>query len=57
MTWSASRHRRNNAVAIVEQLYQLDVSAEAASLRVPTLVMHSRNDARCRFEQGRQLAR
>ncbi|QWG13674.1 hypothetical protein KMZ29_02760 [Bradyrhizobium sediminis] len=31
-----------NAVAIVEQLYQVDVSAEAASLRVPTLVMHSR---------------
>jgi DNA-binding CsgD family transcriptional regulator len=45
-----------NAVAIVEQLYQLDVSAEAASLRVPTLVMHSRNDARVPFEQGRQLA-
>jgi pimeloyl-ACP methyl ester carboxylesterase len=46
----------DNAVAIVEQLYQLDVSAEAASLRVPTLVMHSRNDARVPFEQGRQLA-
>ena len=46
----------DNAVAIVEQLYQLDVSAEAASLRVPTLVMHSRDDARVPFEQGRQLA-
>jgi pimeloyl-ACP methyl ester carboxylesterase len=46
----------DNAVAIVEQLYQLDVSAEAASLRVPTLVMHSRHDARVPFEQGRQLA-
>jgi pimeloyl-ACP methyl ester carboxylesterase len=45
-----------NAAAIVEQLYQLDVSAEAASLRVPTLVMHSRSDARVPFEQGRQLA-
>jgi pimeloyl-ACP methyl ester carboxylesterase/DNA-binding CsgD family transcriptional regulator len=45
-----------NAVAIVETLYQLDVSAEAASLRVPTLVMHSRNDARVPFEEGRQLA-
>jgi len=45
-----------NAVAIVEQLYQLDVNAEAASLRVPTLVLHSRNDARVPFEQGRQLA-
>jgi pimeloyl-ACP methyl ester carboxylesterase/DNA-binding CsgD family transcriptional regulator len=45
-----------NAVAIVETLYQLDVSAEAASLRVPTLVMHSRSDARVPFEEGRQLA-
>ena len=45
-----------NAAAIVEQLYQLDVSAEAVSLRVPTLVMHSRDDARVPFEQGRQLA-
>jgi pimeloyl-ACP methyl ester carboxylesterase/DNA-binding CsgD family transcriptional regulator len=45
-----------NAVAIVEALYQLDVSAEAASLSVPTLVMHSRNDARVPFEEGRQLA-
>jgi pimeloyl-ACP methyl ester carboxylesterase/DNA-binding CsgD family transcriptional regulator len=45
-----------SAVAIVETLYRLDVSAEAASLRVPTLVMHSRNDARVPFEEGRQLA-
>jgi len=45
-----------NAAAIVETLYQLDVSPEAASLRVPTLVMHSRNDARVPFEEGRQLA-
>ena len=43
-----------NAVAIVEALYQLDVSAEAASLSVPTLVMHSRNDARVPFEEGRR---
>ena len=45
-----------NAVSIVEALYQIDVSAEAASLDVPTLVMHSRNDARVPFEEGRQLA-
>lgn len=45
-----------NAASIVEALYQIDVSAEAASLNVPTLVMHSRNDARVPFEEGRQLA-
>jgi DNA-binding NarL/FixJ family response regulator len=45
-----------NAVSIVEALYQIDVSKEAASLNVPTLVMHSRNDARVPFEEGRQLA-
>jgi pimeloyl-ACP methyl ester carboxylesterase/DNA-binding CsgD family transcriptional regulator len=45
-----------NAATIVETLYGLDVSVEAASLRVPTLVMHSRDDARVPFEEGRQLA-
>lgn len=45
-----------SATAIIETLYQLDVSAEAAALRVPTLIMHSRNDARIPFEEGRQLA-
>jgi pimeloyl-ACP methyl ester carboxylesterase len=45
-----------NAVSIVEALYQIDVSQEAATLDVPTLVMHSRNDARVPFEEGRRLA-
>jgi pimeloyl-ACP methyl ester carboxylesterase/DNA-binding CsgD family transcriptional regulator len=45
-----------NAASIVEALYQIDVSKEAAKLNVPTLVMHSRNDARVPFEEGRQLA-
>jgi pimeloyl-ACP methyl ester carboxylesterase/DNA-binding CsgD family transcriptional regulator len=45
-----------SAADIVETLHRLDVSAEAASLRVPTLVMHARYDARVPFEQGRQLA-
>src|SRR3954467_5670098 len=35
-----------SAVAIVETLYNIDVAAEAAKLRVPTLVLHSRHDAR-----------
>jgi pimeloyl-ACP methyl ester carboxylesterase/DNA-binding CsgD family transcriptional regulator len=45
-----------NAATIVETLYQLDVTAEAERIRVPTLVMHSREDARVPFEEGRQLA-
>ncbi len=45
-----------NAATIVETLYRLDVTADAASIRVPTLVLHSRNDARVPFEEGRQLA-
>jgi pimeloyl-ACP methyl ester carboxylesterase/DNA-binding CsgD family transcriptional regulator len=45
-----------NAASIVEALYQIDVSTDAARLDVPTLVMHSRNDARVPFEEGRQLA-
>ena len=45
-----------NAARIVETLYQVDVTVEARSLRIPTLVMHARDDARVPFEQGRQLA-
>lgn len=45
-----------NAAAIVETLYQLDVTAAAKSIRIPTLILHSRNDERVPFEQGRQLA-
>jgi pimeloyl-ACP methyl ester carboxylesterase/DNA-binding CsgD family transcriptional regulator len=45
-----------NAASIVETLYQLDVTAEAQRTRVPTLVLHSRHDARVPFEEGRQLA-
>ena len=33
-----------------------DVSALLAQVRVPTLVMHSRDDARVPFDQGRRLA-
>ena len=45
-----------NAAAIVETLYGIDVMAEAARLRVPTLILHSREDARVPFEEGRRLA-
>lgn len=45
-----------NAARIVETLYQLDVTADAQRIRVPTLVLHSRDDARVPFEEGRQLA-
>lgn len=45
-----------NAATIVETLYQLDVTAQAESIRVPTLILHSRNDARVPFEEGRRLA-
>jgi pimeloyl-ACP methyl ester carboxylesterase/DNA-binding CsgD family transcriptional regulator len=45
-----------NAAAIVEMLYQIDVSAEAERIRVPTLILHARNDARVPFEEGRHLA-
>jgi pimeloyl-ACP methyl ester carboxylesterase/DNA-binding CsgD family transcriptional regulator len=45
-----------NAATIVEMLYQIDVTAEAQRVRVPTLVLHARNDARIPFEEGRQLA-
>ena len=45
-----------NAAAIVETLYQIDVTADAERIRVPTLVLHARNDERVPFEEGRRLA-
>jgi pimeloyl-ACP methyl ester carboxylesterase/DNA-binding CsgD family transcriptional regulator len=45
-----------NAAAIVETLYQIDVTDEAQRLAVPTLVMHVRDDARIPFEESRRLA-
>lgn len=36
--------------------HDLDVTQLAAGLRVPTLVMHSRRDARVPFDEGRRLA-
>ena len=45
-----------NAAAIVETLYQIDVTADAERIRVPTLILHALNDKRVPFEEGRQLA-
>ena len=45
-----------NAVAIHETLYQLDVTALAKAVRVPTLVLHAHGDAMIPFEEGRHLA-
>ena len=44
------------AARTLEQLHRIDVTALAETLRVPTLVMHSRGDARVPFEEGRRLA-
>lgn len=46
----------DNAVAIRMAVDQMDVSALLETLRVPTLVLHSRHDAVQALEQGRQLA-
>jgi pimeloyl-ACP methyl ester carboxylesterase/DNA-binding CsgD family transcriptional regulator len=45
-----------NAAQIVEALYQLDVTAAAKNVRVPTIILHSCEDARVPFEEGRRLA-
>lgn len=45
-----------NAARTLEGFYQVDVSALAAQVRVPTLVMHSRGDARVPVDEGRRLA-
>ena len=44
------------AAAILSTLHETDVSASAARVRCPTLVLHSRGDARVPFEEGRKLA-
>jgi DNA-binding CsgD family transcriptional regulator len=45
-----------NAVAIKETVYQLDITSLAKSVRVPTVVFHAREDAIVPFEEGRRLA-
>lgn len=45
-----------NAARILESFHRIDVSDVAHDVRVPTLVLHSRADARVPFEEGRRLA-
>lgn len=45
-----------NAMRFRQATDVIDVRAEAAELRVPTLVLHARGDAMIPFETGRQLA-
>lgn len=44
------------AAAILSTLHNVDVSESAGRIRCPTLVLHSRGDARIPFEEGRRLA-
>jgi pimeloyl-ACP methyl ester carboxylesterase len=44
------------AARMLEACHQIDVSELARQLRVPTLVVHSRGDARVPFDEGRRLA-
>ena len=46
----------DGAVAMREVFYQLDVTALAKTVRVPSLILHARQDAVVPFEQGRRLA-
>jgi pimeloyl-ACP methyl ester carboxylesterase/DNA-binding CsgD family transcriptional regulator len=45
-----------NAAAIIKTTYDIDVMAMARQLRVPTLVVHGRQDARVPFDEGQRLA-
>jgi len=45
-----------NAARILHAFHRIEVSDIARRLRVPTLVMHARWDARIPFEEGRHLA-
>lgn len=44
------------AVRLIRMFYDIDVSATAARVRCPTLVIHSRGDRRVPHEEGRLLA-
>ena len=44
------------AALTLAAFHEVDVTGLAAALQVPTLVMHSRGDARVPFDEGRRLA-
>jgi len=58
--WFADLMRRTTppeiAARLLEAFGTIDVTARLPEVRVPTLVLHVRNDARCPYEQGRVLA-
>ena len=45
-----------NAARTLEAFHRVDVTDLARRLRLPTLVLHARGDARVPFDEGRQLA-
>jgi pimeloyl-ACP methyl ester carboxylesterase/DNA-binding winged helix-turn-helix (wHTH) protein len=45
-----------NALRVMETTHAIDVRAQAAMLKVPTLVLHARDEVMIPFEAGRQLA-
>jgi pimeloyl-ACP methyl ester carboxylesterase/DNA-binding CsgD family transcriptional regulator len=45
-----------NAASTLEAFHRVDVTELAKQLRLPTLVLHARGDARVPFEEGRRLA-
>jgi pimeloyl-ACP methyl ester carboxylesterase/DNA-binding CsgD family transcriptional regulator len=45
-----------NGKRIIEAIWNVDIRSDAAKLRCPALVFHSRQDGRIPFEQGRELA-
>lgn len=44
------------AAALLRTMHEVDVTASASRVQCPTLVLHSRGDARIPFEEGRKLA-
>ncbi len=45
-----------NATRLLSAFYDLDVTEQAAALKVPTLVIHAQGDLRIPFNEGRRLA-
>jgi pimeloyl-ACP methyl ester carboxylesterase len=45
-----------NAVRVLQALHDIDVSEEAARIRMPTIIFHARDELRIPFEQARELA-
>ncbi|HEX4330183.1 MAG TPA: alpha/beta fold hydrolase [Burkholderiales bacterium] len=45
-----------NAMRIISSLFSIDVSASAARLQCPTLVLHARRDRRVPYDEGVHLA-